>query len=100
MQIIYTDKLSNYMREKAKENIIVEIAKSDSSDFEVTEFHTHFISDKQADLFISRQGFHKFEAPVGNLLLPNYRLVYEPTVTFDLKKVLFFNIIKITGINF
>lgn len=100
MIFLYSDELLAHMQKKNKRNIIVEVAKSDSSDFEITELHTHFVSDKQAELFVSRQGFHPYETEHGKILLPNYRLSYDPVVSFDIKKVLFFNILKADGIHF
>lgn len=100
MKFVYTDKLKEYMNKKDYHNIIVEVANSDSSDFQVSELHVHFVSDKQANLFIKRQGFHPYETDIGLVLLPNYRLEYEDTVVFDLRKVLFINLIKTSGISF
>lgn len=94
----YTPELLNYMKRKNHKNIIVEVAQSDG-DFEITELHPHFVSDKQADLFIKRKGFHKYDTEIGVVLLPNYRLTYSPTVTFGIKKVLFLNLVSVDGIS-
>ena len=100
MEFVYSEELIDYMTKKGKKNIIVEIAKSDSSDFNVEEFHIHLVSDKQADLFIKRQGFHPYETPVGRILLPNYKLEYSDTVSFGVKKILLWQIVTATGISF
>ena len=99
MQFVLSDALKDYMLQKNKRNIIVEVAQSDGSDFEITELHTHFVSDKQADLFIKRQGFHSYDTEFGKVLLPNYRLDYDDIISFDLRRFLFVNTIKVTGIS-
>lgn len=96
----YTDELIEYMKQKEKKNIIVEVAKSDSSDFDVTELHTHFVDDKQSELFVKRQGFHTYETELGKVLLPNYRLEYDKEVIFGIKKVLFWHVVTVKGISF
>lgn len=98
MNFAYTPELRQYMREKNKRIIIVEVAKSDGSDFEVAELHVHFTSKKQAELFQKRQKFRSITTELGEVLLPNYRLEYEETVTFGLKKILFWNVVTQEGI--
>jgi len=100
MKFIYTEELKEYMKLKSHRNIIVEVASSDSSDFQVSEFHIHFVSDKQANLFVKRQGFHTYETEIGLILLPNYRLEYKEEIIFGIKKVLFFHKITVDGIAF
>lgn len=85
------------MQEKGKRIIVVEVAQADG-DFEVTELHVHFTDEKQAELFKKRKNFHAFPTELGEVLLPNYRLEYEDTVTFGLKKVLLWNTVTQTGI--
>ena len=98
MQIEYTPELEAYMKDSGKRNIIVEVASSDSSDIEYSELHIHFVSDKQAELFVRRKGFHRYETNLGTVLLPNYRLEIAPVVTFKLKKVLFIKMVTCDGI--
>lgn len=99
MQFAYTEELRRYMEETGKRSIVVEVVQSDG-DFEVTELHIHFTSEKQAELFQKRQGFHRFETELGEVLLPNYRLQYAETITFGLKKRLFWKTLTQTGITF
>ena len=87
MKISLTQELTDYMKAKGKYGIIVEVVSSDSSDFEVTELHTHFVSEKQAALFIRRKGFHPVEADGFSVLLPNYRLQLSGEIRFGLKKL-------------
>lgn len=98
MQFAYTDELRRYMEETGKRIIVVEVAQSDG-DFEVTELHVHFTDERQAELFQSRKKFRRLETELGAVLLPNYRLQYQDTVTFGLKKVLFWKTVSQTGIS-
>lgn len=99
MRFAYTEELCRYMEETGKRSIVVEVAQSDG-DFEVTELYIHFTSEKQSELFQKRQGFHRFETELGEVLLPNYRLQYAEVVTFGLKKALFWRALTQTGISF
>ena len=97
MKFEYTEELRRYMREKHKRIIVVEVVQSDG-DFEITELHLHFTDEKQAALFQKRKNFHRVPTEMGEVLLPNYRLEYADTVTFGLKKVLFWHLLTQTGI--
>ncbi len=98
MKFEITDRLREHMHKTGKNIIIVEVASSDSSDFEVSELHIHFTSEKQAKLFEQQKNFHPYPQEWGTLLLPNYLLEYSDVVTFDVKKVLFFHVLTQTGI--
>ena len=63
------------------------MATSDSSDFEVTELHIHFLTQKQADGMVRRRHYHEYAADCCPVLLPNYRLSYAPVLHFYLKKL-------------
>lgn len=98
MNIVVTPALRAHMQKTGKNVIIVEVAKCDSSDLEVTELHSHLISEKAAAGFIKRQGFRSLSIPEGQVLLPKYRLEYADDVVFDVKKVLFITMVKCQGI--
>lgn len=98
MQIVLEESLKTYMREKGKRDIVVEVITSDSSDFEVTELHTHFINERQKEFFKTKKHFHSKETELGELLLPPYRLEYGETVTFRLKSFLFIKYVTQEGI--
>jgi hypothetical protein len=99
MEFIYDAELQTYMREKNKRNIIVEVATSDSSDFEVTELHVHFVNEKQSEFFKNKKHFRSIATELGEVLLPPYRLEYEPVITFHLKKFLFIPYVAQEGIS-
>ena len=88
MNFNYEPALENYMRQKGKHNIVVEIVSSDSSDFQVTELHVHFVDEKRTDFLTQKKSFRSLKTHMGIVLLPPYRLEYEDTVTFSLKSFL------------
>lgn len=83
---------------KNKKNIIVEVVTSDSSDFEVTELYVHFASDKDCKFFKEKKRFIAKETGIGELLLPPYKLEYEKTLRFYLKRFLIFPYIGYEGV--
>lgn len=98
MNFLYTKKIQNYMQQKNKHNIVVEVISSSSSDFEVTELHVHFITEKQTAFFLESKHFRSIQTKMGLVLLPPYRLEYEDTITFDLKSFLGIKYITQEGI--
>lgn len=98
MEFVYEPELKAYMREKNKKNIVVEVVTSDSSDFEVTELHVHFVDEKQTAYFKDKKRFRGFETEMGEVLLPPYKLEYEPVVRFRLRKFLFLRFVAQEGI--
>ena len=99
MTFVYEPALLEYMREKGRTTIAVEVMSSDHSDFEVTELYVHLIRDKQAAYFKEKKRFRGISTEHGEVLLPPYRLVYDDTVTFGLKKVWIFRSIRYEGIS-
>lgn len=98
MQIVLEESLMAYMKEKGKRDIVVEVITSDSSDFEVTELHTHFINAKQKEYFKTKKHFYSKETELGEVLFPPYRLELKETVTFRLKTFLFIRYVVQEGI--
>lgn len=88
MNFVYEQALQDYMQNKEKRAIIVEVVTSSCSDFEVTELNVHFITEKQAAYFKSKKRFRSYAAPIGEVLLPPYRLEYDDTITFGIKSFL------------
>lgn len=98
MQIVLEESLMAYMKEKGKSDIVVEVITSDSSDFEVTELHTHFVNAKQKEYFKTKKHFYSKETAMGEVLLPPYKLEFCETVTFRLKSFLFIRYVTQEGI--
>ncbi|MBO4374219.1 MAG: hypothetical protein J5829_03845 [Lachnospiraceae bacterium] len=99
MSFRYTPELLSYMNEKGKKHIAVEVASSNHSDFEVTELYFRFVKEDYAYYLRDKKRYILKETDVGFVLLPPYRLHYEETVTFGLKRFLIFRSITQTGIS-
>lgn len=100
MEFVYEQALQEYMVQKGKKNIVVEVAQSSHSDFDVQELHVHFVNEKQAEFLKSKKRFHAKSTFMGEVLLPPYRLEYDDTVVFGLKSFLCFKMITHRGIRF
>lgn len=98
MNIVYEPELRAYMAEKGMTTIAVEVMTSDHSDFEVTELYVHLIRDKQVPYFKEKKHFRAIRGELGEVLLPPYRLEYDDTLVFGLKKTWIFRSVKYTGI--
>jgi len=87
MKIVLDEELRELLRKKKKNIISVEIAKSDHSDFEVSEIFLRLVSRDFADYLIKKKRCRELAAESGeSVLLPAYKLEYEETVRFGLKK--------------
>ena len=98
MTIRYDEALREHMAKKGMTTIAVEVMQSSSSDFEVTELYVHLISDRQAAHFKEKKRFRAVQGELGEVLLPPYKLEYDETIRFSLKKIWIFHSIKQTGI--
>ncbi|EET61207.1 hypothetical protein BRYFOR_06852 [Marvinbryantia formatexigens DSM 14469] len=98
MKFVYEPALQEYMQRRRKNKIVVEVITSNNSDFEVTELHVHLADEKRAAFFIEKKHFRAHETEYGSVLLPPYRLEYEETVIFGLRKILFVHWLTWQGI--
>ncbi len=99
MKTEYSAELIEYMKKHKKSVILVDIASSNTSDFDVTELYLRFITDKHADRLLGEnRGYRAIEAPVGRLIFPPYHMHIADTVRIYLKRVLFFYMIKCEGL--
>jgi hypothetical protein len=99
MRFIYEPALTEYMKKKGKNTIVVEEITSNNSDFEITELHVYLIDEKKAEYFKSKKRYGSISTEEGFVLLPPYRLNYESTVTFGLKSFLGIKYISYQGIS-
>jgi len=76
------------MRKRGKENILVEVASSNTSDFDVSEIYLRFVPDRFADKLIATKHYREVEAPVGRFILPPYHMHIDETVNVYLKRML------------
>ena len=111
-----TEELHYYMKKKRRRVLSVEVASSDRSDVEVTEIFLRLVKDdfaeylKEKKRYRSRElylrepgaGAHPGNAsepiPVGEVLLPPYKLEIAEDVVFGLKKILFFDKMTVDGV--
>ena len=99
MTIELTPALKDYLKDRKKKIISVEIASSDHSDFEVTEIFLRLVSEDFADYLIKKKNYRPRKSEDGHtVLLPSYRLEYDDTIVFDLKTHWIFKRITYTGI--
>lgn len=100
MTFAYEPELEAYMKKTGKNIIAVEVMASTHSDFDYEELYVHFIRPKTADYYIKNKKFRVKETSLGKVLLPNYVLEYDDTITFGLKRFLFFTGVIQKGIRF
>ena len=98
MTVEYTPQLLEYMKEKGHRNISVEVASSTRSDFEVTEIYCRYVRESFADYLLEKKGYRGVATEIGRVLFPPYRLEYEETVRFYLKKTWIFRQPAVEGI--
>ena len=86
------------MRKKGRRNLSVEVASTNHSDLDVTELYYRVIDDRTAE-YLKKKRYRAVGTETGLVMLPPYRLQYDETVTFRLKKVLFFYVVTADGIS-
>lgn len=98
MQFDYSDSLIEYMNKTNKHNIIVEVVICNNSEIEIADLHVYLIDDKRATFFKENKGYGFIKTEYGEVLLPKFKLQYNDKIYFDIKKILFFNVLKYEGI--
>ena len=112
-----TKELFTYMKEKGRRVLSVEVASSDHSDFEVTELFLRLVKDEFAEYLKAKKRYRAKPLyllpdgspgptgpapdpadPVGQVLLPPYRLEIDEEVVFDRKRVWLFSKLVMDGI--
>ncbi|MGX8692624.1 MAG: hypothetical protein ACSW8E_02585 [Clostridia bacterium] len=96
--IEYDEALRDYMAKKGMSTIAVQVASSEHSDLEVTELYIRLVSDSMAAHLKEKKRFRAIRGELGEVLLPPYKLEYDETIRFSLKKIWIFHSIKQTGI--
>lgn len=100
MNFIYEPELLEYMKEKGLSTVVVEVIDAQHSDIEIQDFHVRLVNEKIANLFKTEKKYRSVPTQHGEVLLPRYRLEYDDTITFGLKKFLCFKSMTFTGIRF
>lgn len=99
MEVIYSDELKAFLAGKKRQNVSIEVASSDHSDIEITELFVRLVTDDFANYLLEKKRYRSIPAPVGQLLLPPYRLVLADTIRVDVKKKLWFHRVVFTGVS-
>jgi len=97
MKIAYTPELLEYMKEKKKTTIIVELVEL-NSDLDMTELHVYLADKRIRDIFRNKKAYGIATTEVGEVLFPPFPLKYDETVTFGLKSFLFIKHLTYEGI--
>lgn len=98
MNFVIEDALKEYMKQVGKHNVVVEVVSADNSDIEITELHVYLADDKRAAFLKAEKGYRGKKTEVGEVLLPVFRLQYDETVRFCLKRFLCFKSVGYEGI--
>ena len=98
MEVKFDASLTEYMEKTGKKYIMVEVVSTQNSDFDVTEICLRFVPEKFAKTLKEKKHYRGVLAPVGEVLMPPYRLEIAPVVTFRLKKIWFIRWITQEGI--
>ena len=103
MRITISKELREYLSSKRKKNIVVEVATSDTSDFDVSEIFLRLCDHKHREYLKEKQGYIEREIEGIDLsemsvLFKPYRIEITGDIGFDLKKIWFFHKITYQGI--
>ena len=99
MNIVYTPELLAYMEQKKNSTILVELAELNNTDLEIMELSIRLPDARTRNIFVEKKRYKVIKTEVGEVLLPRFPLNYSETVTFGLKKILFFKQITCKGIS-
>lgn len=97
MEFRYTSALLQYMAEKGCNDIAVEVAATNHSDIEVSEIYIRLVSRKVLAQ-LRKKNYRIVETSIGKVALPPYRLHYDSTVTFGIRRFLIFTKLTYEGI--
>ena len=97
MEFRYQPELLEYMAEKGRNDLAVEVAATNHSDIDVTEIYVRLVSRKMLQE-LRKKNYRIIETSIGKVALPPYRLHYDSTVTFGLKRRFLFTTITYDGI--
>ena len=98
MKFEYTPQLLEHMKKVGKSTVLVELVEASSGDFDFTELHVYLADERTKKIFVEKKEYHVVPTDEGEVLLPNFPLTFDETVTFGLKKFLFVKYLSYTGI--
>ncbi len=91
-------RLLDRMKRKKRTNIVVEVATSSTSDFEVSEIFLRLCRDGDVPYLTSKKRYRAVDCGDFKVLLPPYKLEYDEHVRFGQKRVLFLEMMTFEGI--
>ena len=99
LQMIFTrsPELAEYMARKKKTHIVLDVAKSDHSDFDVSELFVRLADKEHASYLVEKKRFRERTADGFSVLLPNYILEYDEEVHFSFRHALFLRLLHVDG---
>jgi len=97
MKFIYDQELLLHMEKVGLKTIVVEFIAIENSDIEISDLRIRLINDRLRSNFLDKN-YRIVETEHGEVLLPRYPLTFDDTVTFKLKKFLWFKSIVAEGI--
>lgn len=97
MKFQYEPALLEYMEERNKHTILVELVQINHSDFEISELHVRFVDTRMRKQFLDK-GYRLQTTAHGEVLLPRFPLDMDQIVTFGLKSFLFWKYLTYSGI--
>ena len=99
MNFTYSPELLAYMKQKNNTTILVELIELNNTDLEIMELSIRLPDVRTRDTFVNKKQYRVFKTEVGEVLLPKFPLDCAETVSFGLRKILFFRQITCKGIS-
>ena len=78
--------------------MVISVAKSDASDFEVTEIFLRLAADKELPYLIEKKGFRQVSTKIGKVLFPPYRLHISDKISLGVRNYILFHNMTVDGI--
>ena len=98
LNFTYEPELIEYMKQKGRKVIIIELIFIDHSDIEMTDLHVYLANERQVKLFKEEKKYNCIQTSVGEVLLPQYKFEVDDTVKFGLKSFWKFKKLTYEGI--
>ena len=98
MKFIYEPELLEYMKQKGRYDIIIELVSIDHSDIEMTDLHVFLANERQMKLFKEEKKYKSIKTDVGEVLMPVYKFDMDEEIVFGLKSAWIFKSLTYKGI--